>query len=71
MQPNKNNKSLTIILTNLKMHELQFIFNGIHNDAAEPWQMGFQDSASPLFSGLVELHNKIGFFLIVISLSVF
>lgn len=53
------------------MQELQFIFNGIHNDAAHPWQMGFQDSASPAFSGLVELHNKIGFFLIVISLSVF
>ncbi len=53
------------------MHELQFILNGIHNDAAEPWQLGFQDSASPVFSGLVELHNKIGFFLIVISLSVF
>ena len=53
------------------MPELQFIFNGILNDAAQPWQLGFQDSASPAFSGLVELHNKIGFFLIVISLSVF
>jgi len=53
------------------MNKLQFIFNSIHNDAAEPWQLGFQDSASPVFSGLVELHNKIGFFLIVISLSVF
>jgi cytochrome c oxidase subunit 2 len=53
------------------MHELQFIFNSIHNDVAEPWQLGFQDSASPVFSGLIELHNKIGFILIVISLSVF
>jgi len=53
------------------MHELQFILNSIYNDAAQPWQLGFQDSASPVFSGLVELHNKIGFFLIVISLSVF
>ena len=53
------------------MHKLQLILNGIHNDAAQPWQLGFQDSASPVFSGLVELHNKIGFFLIVISLSVF
>lgn len=47
------------------------IFNTILNDAAEPWQMGFQDSASPSFSGLVALHDKIGFFLIVISISVF
>lgn len=53
------------------MHKFQFIFNNIHNDAAQPWQLGFQDSASPVFSGLIELHNKIGFFLIVISLSVF
>jgi len=53
------------------MHKFQFIFNSIHNDAAQPWQLGFQDSASPVFSGLIELHNKIGFFLIVISLSVF
>ena len=42
-----------------------------YNDAPEVWQLGFQDSASPVFSGLIELHNKIGFFLIVISLSVF
>jgi LAGLIDADG DNA endonuclease family/Cytochrome C oxidase subunit II, transmembrane domain len=53
------------------MHEFQLIFNNIYNDAAQPWQLGFQDSASPVFSGLVELHNKIGFFLIVISFSVF
>lgn len=60
---------MTII--NPKMYQFQLIFNNIYNDAAQPWQMGFQDSASPVFSGLVELHNKIGFFLIVISLSVF
>jgi cytochrome c oxidase subunit 2 len=53
------------------MPDFQLIYNGILNDAAQPWQLGFQDSASPAFSGLVELHNKIGFFLIVISLSVF
>jgi len=53
------------------MHEYQFIFNSILNDAAQPWQLGFQDSASPAFAGLIELHNIIGFFLIVISLSVF
>ncbi len=53
------------------MHKFQFIFNSLYNDAAQPWQLGFQDSASPVFSGLLELHNKIGFFLIVISISVF
>jgi hypothetical protein len=47
------------------------IFNIILNDIAEPWQLGFQDSAAPGFTGLVTLHNTIGFYLIVISISVF
>jgi LAGLIDADG DNA endonuclease family/Cytochrome C oxidase subunit II, transmembrane domain len=47
------------------------IFNIILNDVAEPWQLGFQDSAAPGFTGLVTLHNTIGFYLIVISISVF
>src|SRR5882757_5656410 len=47
------------------------IFNTIFNDAPQPWQLGFQDSAAPGFTGLVTLHNTIGFYLIVISFSVF
>ncbi len=47
------------------------IFNIIYNDAPQPWQLGFQDSAAPGFTGLVTLHNTIGFYLIVISVSVF
>ena len=54
---------------------LNFIFNWVgfisFNDAPQPWQLGFQDSATPGFTGLVTLHNTIGFYLIVISLSVF
>jgi cytochrome c oxidase subunit 2 len=52
---------------------LQFnsIFNTIYNDAPQPWQFGFQDSATPGFTGLVTLHNTIGFYLIVISFGVF
>lgn len=52
---------------------LQFIsnFNTIFNDAPQPWQLGFQDSAAPGFTGLVTLHNTIGFYLIVISFGVF
>jgi cytochrome c oxidase subunit 2 len=42
----------------------------IFNDAPQPWQLGFQDSAAPGFTGLVTLHNTIGFYLIVISVSV-
>jgi len=53
------------------MQNLISIFNIILNDVAEPWQLGFQDSAAPGFTGLVTLHNTIGFYLIVISFSVF
>ena len=47
------------------------IFNNIFNDAPQPWQLGFQDSAAPGFTGIVTLHNTVGFYLIVISIAVF
>ena len=43
----------------------------IFNDAPQPWQIGFQDSAAPGFTGIVELHNTIFFYLVVISAGVF
>ena len=46
-------------------------FNTIFNDAAQPWQLGFQDSAAPVFTGIVTLHNTVGFYLVLISFSVF
>lgn len=47
------------------------IFNTIFNDAPQPWQLGFQDSAAPGLTGIVELHNTIFFYLIVIVVGVF
>lgn len=47
------------------------IFSNIYNDAPQPWQIGFQDSATPGFSGIVELHDIIFFYLIIISVGVF
>lgn len=41
------------------------------NDAPYPWQIGFQDPASPGFSGIIELHNSVFFYLVLIILSVF
>lgn len=35
-------------------------------DAAENWQVGFQDPATPVMQGLIDLHHDIFFFLIVI-----
>lgn len=47
------------------------ILNFVFNDAPQPWQLGFQDSAAPGFTGIVELHNTIFFYLIVICVGVF
>ena len=46
-------------------------FKSILNDAPQPWELGFQDSAAPGFTGIVELHNTIFFYLVVICVSVF
>jgi len=43
----------------------------IYNDAPQPFQIGFQDSAAPGFTGIVELHNTIFFYLVLISVAVF
>ena len=47
------------------------VFNIISNDLAQPWAIGFQDGASPGFSGIIDLHNTIFFYLVVISIAVF
>jgi len=31
-------------------------------DAAEPWQLSFQDPATPIMQGLIDLHHDIFFF---------
>ena len=43
----------------------------IKNDLPEVWQIGFQDSASQGMTGIIEFHNSIFFFLILILLGVF
>ncbi len=47
------------------------LFNTIFNDAPQPWDIGFQDSAAPGFTGIIELHNTLFFYLIVICVGVF
>jgi cytochrome c oxidase subunit 2 len=52
---------------------LSFLFNWftpVFNDAPEPWQLSFQDGASPSFEGIMELHNQIMFYLVIILLGV-
>ena len=39
-------------------------------DAPEAWQLGFQDPATPIAEGIVDLHNDIMFFLCVVCIFV-
>ena len=40
------------------------------NDAPEPWQMGFQDPATPIMQGLIDLHHDVTFFIVFIGVFV-
>jgi len=40
------------------------------NDAPEPWQLGFQDPATPIMQGLIDLHHDITFFLVFVAIFV-
>ena len=50
-----------------KQMKLEWLFLTIAPcDAAEPWQLGFQDAATPMMQGIIDLHHDIFFFLILI-----
>ena len=48
--------SLSVYLKNIQ----------IYLDAPESWQMGFQDPATPIMEGIIDLHHDISFFLVFI-----
>ena len=35
-------------------------------DSPEPWQLGFQDPATPIAQGIQDLHNDIFFFMVFV-----
>ena len=39
-------------------------------DAPETWQMSFQDPATPIMQGIIDLHHDIMFFVVVINIFV-
>jgi cytochrome c oxidase subunit 2 len=43
------------------------LFNYAFLDAARPWQLGFQDPATPIIIGIIDFHNHLIFFLVVIG----
>lgn len=55
-------------LAGFSIKSLNFRFTNL--DAAEPWQIGFQDSASPAMTGIFDLHNDIFYYLTIILLGV-
>nr|YP_010555064.1 cytochrome c oxidase subunit 2 [Kappaphycus malesianus]UYR20485.1 cytochrome c oxidase subunit 2 [Kappaphycus malesianus] len=42
----------------------------VYADVAENWQLGFQDPATPIMEGIVNLHHDLMFFLCIISIFV-
>jgi len=40
-------------------------------DYARPWQLGFQDAASPIMEGIISFHHDIMFLMIIIMIFVF
>nr|AXI97796.1 cytochrome c oxidase subunit 2 [Gracilaria vermiculophylla]WDZ68084.1 cytochrome c oxidase subunit 2 [Gracilaria vermiculophylla] len=41
-----------------------------YNDAAENWQLGFQDPATPIMEGIINLHHDLMYFICVIFIFV-
>lgn len=46
------------------------IITSINADAATQWQFGFQDPATPVMEGILNFHNDLMFFLILIAIIV-
>ena len=46
------------------------LFNLSFSDCAESWQLGFQDPATPIMEGIINLHHDLMFFLCVILIFV-
>jgi cytochrome c oxidase subunit 2 len=47
-----------------------FLINKTYTDAPLPAQIGFQDPASPIFSGIIDLYNEVFFYLIIVLIAV-
>ncbi|WRX11525.1 Cytochrome c oxidase subunit II-like C-terminal - like 1 [Theobroma cacao] len=65
--PLKQFSVLPLIPETKQMIVLEWLFLTITPcDAAEPWQLGFQDATTLMMQGIIDLHHDIFFFLILI-----
>ncbi len=67
-QPNSQHNPWRLQPNKIYLKKIFSLF--IFADAASSWQLNFQDPASPVMEGLIDLHHDIMFFLIVISIVV-
>jgi len=44
--------------------------NEVYLDASERWQLGFQQPATPISEGILNFHNDLMFFIVVIAVFV-
>ena len=65
------NFSFLLLLSIVAMVGLTFVTGPAYMDFATPWQMLFQDPATPVMEGIIYLHHDIMFVLIIIGVSVF
>nr|YP_011017610.1 cytochrome c oxidase subunit 2 [Bostrychia tenuissima]WQF69433.1 cytochrome c oxidase subunit 2 [Bostrychia tenuissima] len=56
----------SLLKTPLYAFSYPFFDNFIYCDNAESWQIGFQDSATPMMEGIINLHHDLMFFTLVI-----
>ena len=61
--------SLKTFLTSIFILNYMIQVN-LYSDIAEDWQLGFQDPATPIMEGIINLHHDLMFFLCVISIFV-
>ena len=55
---------------NLNIFSNGNLFISLSNDAPYPWQIAFQDPASPGFIGIFDLHDNIFYYLVLILFGV-
>jgi len=48
----------------------RLFFSVVSMDSAEPWQATFQDPASPVMEGIIDLHHDIMFIIVIIVVAV-
>jgi len=63
-------KSDTVTSSLNNFENLNVLNNNVFYDAPSEWQYGFQDPASPIMEGIIDLHHDLCFFLILVSVFV-